>query len=34
MKPLYETELGKAYCADSLELLPTLAAGSVELVFT
>ncbi len=34
MKPLYETELGKAYCADSLELLPTLAAGSVDLVFT
>jgi DNA modification methylase len=34
MKPLYQTDLGKAYCADSLELLPTLPAGSVDLVFT
>jgi site-specific DNA-methyltransferase (cytosine-N4-specific) len=34
MKPLYQTELGKAYCADSLELLPTLPNGSVDLVFT
>ena len=34
MKPLYNTDLGKAYCADSLELLPTLPAASVDLVFT
>lgn len=34
MKPLYQTELGKAYCADSLELLPTLPDASVDLVFT
>ncbi|HEX4146694.1 MAG TPA: site-specific DNA-methyltransferase [Pirellulales bacterium] len=34
MKPLYQTELGKAYCADSLELLPALPAGSVDLVLT
>jgi site-specific DNA-methyltransferase (cytosine-N4-specific) len=34
MKPLYQTELGAAYCADSLEFLPTLADGSVDLVLT
>jgi site-specific DNA-methyltransferase (cytosine-N4-specific) len=34
MKPLYETSLGKAYCADSLELLPTLPDASVDLVVT
>lgn len=34
MNPLYQTELGKAYCADSLELLPTVPAGSVDLVLT
>ncbi len=34
MKPLYQTDLGKAYCADSLEYLQTLAAGSVDLVLT
>jgi site-specific DNA-methyltransferase (cytosine-N4-specific) len=33
-KPLYETNLGKAYCADSLELLPTIPSGSVDLVVT
>ncbi|MBL9122772.1 MAG: site-specific DNA-methyltransferase [Planctomycetaceae bacterium] len=33
-KPLYKTDLGKAYCADSLELLPTLPDASVDLVFT
>lgn len=32
--PLYQTDLGAAYCADSLELLPKLAAGSVDLVVT
>ncbi len=34
MKPLYKTDLGEAYCADSLELLPTLPDASVDLVFT
>jgi site-specific DNA-methyltransferase (cytosine-N4-specific) len=34
LKPLYETDLGKAYCADSLEFLPTLPAASVDLVVT
>lgn len=34
MKPLYRTELGKAYCADSLELLPTLKDATVDLVVT
>lgn len=34
MKPLYKTELGKAYCADSLQLLPKLADASVDLVVT
>jgi len=34
MKPLYQSDLGKAFCADSLELLPALASGSVDLVFT
>jgi DNA modification methylase len=33
-RPLYTTELGKAYCADSLEFLPTLSAESVDLVVT
>ena len=32
--PVYETELGKAYCCDSLKFLPTLPAGSVDLVVT
>src|SRR5688500_12297563 len=30
----YETPLGKAFCGDSLALLPTLPAKSVDLVFT
>jgi site-specific DNA-methyltransferase (cytosine-N4-specific) len=34
MKPLYKTDLGKAYCAESLELLPTLPDASVDLVLT
>ncbi|MEX2561298.1 MAG: DNA methyltransferase, partial [Pirellulales bacterium] len=34
MKLLYQTDLGKAYCADSLELLPTLPDASVDLVVT
>lgn len=33
-KTLYETELGKAYCADSLELMRSLRKGSVDLVLT
>jgi DNA modification methylase len=34
LTPLYQTDLGKAYCADSLEFLPMLAEGSVDLVVT
>lgn len=34
MKPLYETALGKAYCDDSLAMLPNLPDGSVDLVLT
>lgn len=33
-KPLYKTDLGKAYCADSLDFLPTIPDASVDLVFT
>ena len=33
-RPLYQTELGQAYCADSLQFLPTLPEASVDLVFT
>ena len=33
-KPLYETELGKAYCGDSLEFMRSLRKGSVDLVLT
>lgn len=33
-KPIYETDLGAAYCADSLEFLPTLPDGSVDLIVT
>jgi len=32
--PVYETDLGKAYCCDSLKFLPSLPAGSVDLVVT
>ncbi|HEY5315504.1 MAG TPA: site-specific DNA-methyltransferase [Pirellulales bacterium] len=34
IKPLYKTDLGTAYCADSLELLPALPDASVDLVLT
>lgn len=34
MKPLYKTDLGNAYCADSLEFLPSLRDESVDLVVT
>jgi site-specific DNA-methyltransferase (cytosine-N4-specific) len=32
--PIYETELGRAYCCDSLKFLPTVPDGSVDLVVT
>jgi site-specific DNA-methyltransferase (cytosine-N4-specific) len=32
--PLYETELGKAYCADSLEFMRSQRKGGINLVFT
>lgn len=32
--PFYETKLGKAYCGDCLDLLRTLASGSIDLVIT
>ncbi|WZO97331.1 site-specific DNA-methyltransferase [Isosphaeraceae bacterium EP7] len=34
MKPLYETPLGKAYVADSLEFMRSIPDGSVNLVMT
>lgn len=34
MQSIYETELGKAYCADSLQLMRSLPSGSVDLVLT
>lgn len=34
MNPTYETDLGKAYCGDSRELLAMLPDGSVNLVIT
>jgi len=33
-EPLYETKLGKAYCADSLEFMKTLRKNSIDLVVT
>jgi site-specific DNA-methyltransferase (cytosine-N4-specific) len=33
-KALYETELGKAYCGDSLEILRSMRKGSIDLVVT
>ena len=33
-KPIYQTDLGKAYCADSLAFLPILPDTSVDLVIT
>jgi len=32
--PLYETRLGKAYCADCIEVLRTIPAKSIDLVIT
>jgi len=34
LKPIYSTDLGQAYCADSLKLLPKLPDASVDLVVT
>ncbi len=34
LAPIYETELGRAYCCDSLKFLPTVPAASVDLVVT
>jgi DNA modification methylase len=34
LEPLYKTRLGKAYCADSLELMRSWKKGSVDLVLT
>ena len=34
MQPIYQTDLGKAYCADSLEFMRSLPAGSIDLVLT
>jgi site-specific DNA-methyltransferase (cytosine-N4-specific) len=34
VEPLYQTELGQAFCADSLEFLQTLPAASIDLVVT
>ncbi len=33
-QPLYETSLGKAYCADSLEVMRQIRKGTVDLVVT
>ncbi|KAF0246185.1 MAG: DNA methylase N-4/N-6 domain-containing [Planctomycetota bacterium] len=33
-RPIYKTKLGKAYAADSLELMSSLPTGSVDLVLT
>ena len=32
--PLYQTKLGKAFCADSLEFMRTMRGGYVDLVLT
>jgi site-specific DNA-methyltransferase (cytosine-N4-specific) len=33
-RPIYETRLGKAYCADSVQLLPSIPTANVDLVLT
>jgi DNA modification methylase len=33
-QPFYATEHGKAYLADALDLMPTMADSSVGLIFT
>ena len=32
--PLYQTKLGKAYCADSLEFMRAMPGGEIDLVLT
>lgn len=34
MKPLYKTALGKAYCADCLDVLKDIPRGSIDIVIT
>ncbi len=34
MQPIYSTELGEAYCADSLAYMRSLPSGSIDLVLT
>jgi len=34
LEPIYTTTMGKAYCADSLEFLPTITTATVDLVIT
>jgi DNA modification methylase len=34
MQPIYSTSLGEAYCADSLDFMRSLPAGSIDLVLT
>lgn len=34
IKPLYETKLGEAYCADSQDILRSIPNGSIDLVIT
>jgi len=34
MGPLYKTRLGRAYCADCLDVLKTIPSGSIDLVIT
>ena len=33
-KPIYQTKLGKAFCADSLEFMKRMPEGQVDLVVT
>ncbi len=33
-EPLYQTELGEAYCAESLEMLSSMPGSSIDLIFT
>lgn len=34
LEPVYATKMGKAYCADSLEVMPEIESASVDLVLT
>lgn len=33
-EPIYSTELGKSYCADSLDIMKSIPSDSIDLVFT